>query len=440
MRFHGFSPQRFPFFYGWVILFAGTLGILASIPGQTFGVSAFTEPLLEALSLNRNQLSLAYLVGTVGSSLVLTFAGRAYDCFGARRVATAACMLMGVTLGILSRVDRLVAGLLSAVPLLSPTSAGFIVLCFCFFLLRFSAQGVLTMVSRNMMMKWFDRHRGLVTGISGFLISPLFSMAPSLLNQLVETQGWRETWWMLGLGMGCGFTLLVLLLFRDNPEDYGLKPDGPLADRALGSQRQRRAVSPDVTLAEARRTLTFWTYAVGISLFGMFMTGLSFHIASIFEAVGFTAKEGFALFIPSAVLALVLRPFVGVAADRYPVQNLFVYMMAALILSGIGLWRLGGSGGKILLIIGNGMAGSVYGTLISVTWPNLYGRRHLGAISGLAMSVTVFTSALGPTLFSLSYSWQGSYKLCGIAIVGLAAIATLISFRLRDPQSWEKEG
>jgi len=62
-----FAPSRLPFFYGWVILVAGTIGILMSIPGQTMGVSVFTENLLADLDIERNNLSLAYLVGTLGS-------------------------------------------------------------------------------------------------------------------------------------------------------------------------------------------------------------------------------------------------------------------------------------------------------------------------------------------------------------------------------------
>ncbi len=70
-----FPVSKFPFFYGWVILAAGTIGILMSIPGQTMGVSVFTESLLSDLQINRNNLSLAYLVGTLGSGLIITRAG-----------------------------------------------------------------------------------------------------------------------------------------------------------------------------------------------------------------------------------------------------------------------------------------------------------------------------------------------------------------------------
>jgi len=52
-----FSPKRFPFFYGWVIAVFATVGTLFSIPGQTAGVSVFTDPILEATGLSRVQLS-----------------------------------------------------------------------------------------------------------------------------------------------------------------------------------------------------------------------------------------------------------------------------------------------------------------------------------------------------------------------------------------------
>ncbi|MEL6924535.1 MAG: hypothetical protein AAFO94_10850 [Bacteroidota bacterium] len=46
-----FKPSRFPISYGWVILIASIAGVLMSIPGQTMGVSVFTDYLIEALQI-----------------------------------------------------------------------------------------------------------------------------------------------------------------------------------------------------------------------------------------------------------------------------------------------------------------------------------------------------------------------------------------------------
>ncbi|WP_010418220.1 hypothetical protein [Anaerophaga thermohalophila] len=49
-------PARWPFFYGYVVAFFGTIGIWASVPGQTIGVSAFTDPVKDALGLTPDGL------------------------------------------------------------------------------------------------------------------------------------------------------------------------------------------------------------------------------------------------------------------------------------------------------------------------------------------------------------------------------------------------
>ena len=56
-----FRPAALPFYYGWVVLVASTVGVVMSAPGQTIGVSVFTESLLDATGLSRVGFSNAYL-------------------------------------------------------------------------------------------------------------------------------------------------------------------------------------------------------------------------------------------------------------------------------------------------------------------------------------------------------------------------------------------
>ena len=63
--------DKLGFYYGHVVLVVGTLGICSSMPGQTVGVSVFSEPIMAALRLSRQQLALAYLSGTISSSFFL---------------------------------------------------------------------------------------------------------------------------------------------------------------------------------------------------------------------------------------------------------------------------------------------------------------------------------------------------------------------------------
>ena len=106
-----FAPRRFPVFYGWIVFVVSTLGILASIPGQTMGMAVFTEPLMDALGLSRTQLSLAYMFGTIGSSMFLTRAGRLYDRVGGRALIVASSLSLGVTLIYFAGLGTVVAHL-----------------------------------------------------------------------------------------------------------------------------------------------------------------------------------------------------------------------------------------------------------------------------------------------------------------------------------------
>ena len=98
-----FSPAGFPVFYGWAILVASVLRVLTSIPGQTIGVSFFTDHLIAATELSRLALANAYLVGTLTSGCLLPFGGKLLDRLGARRVVVLAAVGLGITLAYLRR-------------------------------------------------------------------------------------------------------------------------------------------------------------------------------------------------------------------------------------------------------------------------------------------------------------------------------------------------
>jgi len=223
-----FSPQRFPFFYGWIIAVFTTVGTLFSIPGQTAGVSVFTDPVIAATGLSRVQLSSAYLVGTLGSSFMLPLGGRLMDRFGARLTVMLSSLGLGLTLVYLSVCDYLIAFLNGFFPLVNRSMVGLVVMAIGFTALRFSGQGILTLVSRNTIAKWFDRRRGFVSGIANVFISFGFSAAPLILSFWIDGFGWRGAWLALAVTVGGGMTFLGWLFYRDNPEICGLTMDGKL--------------------------------------------------------------------------------------------------------------------------------------------------------------------------------------------------------------------
>jgi len=427
-----FPPSRIPFFYGWVILVAGTVGILMSIPGQTMGVSVFTENLLSDLQINRNNLSLAYLVGTLLSGLMITRAGKLYDKHGARVMAFIAGVMLGLMLVYLTRVDRMVDALTHS-SLLPPMLATFMLLAFGFWGIRFFGQGLLTMVSRNMVMKWFNRRRGLANAVLGIFSALGFSVAPKILSRIIDRLEWRGAWIFLAILVGVIFAIFVLLIFRDNPQDCGCVADGPMKER---KRRQRPPSLPDhdFTLKEARNTLAFWAFTLALSLSALYISGLTFHVVSVFESSGLTREMGLGIFIPTSIIAVGVQFAGSYASDFIRLKYPLILFVAGLLISSFGLTLLGDQPfAYILIIAGNGIVWGLYTVLIGVTWPRFYGLKNLGAISGFSLSWTVIGSALGPYMFSLSIELTGSYDLVGWICLGISALLFLFSFRADNP-------
>jgi sugar phosphate permease len=412
-----FAPAKLPFFYGWAIVAVGALGVLTSIPGQTMGVSVFTDDLLAATGLSRIALSNAYLVGTVGSGLILPWGGVLFDRFGARLLATLACWGLGATLCFLSvadRVSRSIAGALS----LSETAVAAVVLCLAFTALRFSGQGMLTMVSRAMVSKWFDRRRGQVSGMLGVVINFGFSLAPAVIGAWIGLAGWRGAWLGMAAVVGLGMAAFAWLFFRDNPEECGLHMDG-LA-RAATSAHEAPERERAYTRSQALRTLVFWVFAFGLANQSMVYTGITFHIVDLGAEHGLDRAQSVQLFIPIAVVSTSMGFFVGLAADRVRVQWLVMAMMVFQAIGFYGFAHLSDPWMRTVGVAGWGLSGGFFGPLTTVGIPKLFGRAHLGAISGALMSVLTIGSALGPSALAVSKGWLGGY---GPGLIGLCALS-----------------
>ena len=428
-----FAPSALPFFYGWIILAAGTIGILMSIPGQTMGVSVFTENLLKDLEIDRNNLSLAYLIGTVGSGLLITQAGKYYDKWGARIMALIAGGFLGLTLLYLTRVEVITLSLVNNFKLISPALATFVLLTLGFWGIRFFGQGMLTMVSRNMVMKWFDKRRGFANAIMGIFAAFGFSLAPKVLNQFIEKREWTGAWLLLGIVIGTVFVLFVLLIFRDNPGDCGCIPDGK---RIFNHKRKRPPSLParDYPLAEARGTFAFWIFTLSLAIASLFISGLFFHVVSVFKSVGIPKEMALGIFVPASLIAIVIQFVFSYLSDFIRLKYLLLVFLCGVILTTMGLILLDGS--KLpywMIITGNGITWGLYTVLIAVVWPRFFGLLNLGAISGYSLSWLVIASALGPYLFSLTFDMTGKYELVAIASLIASLALFVLAFRADNP-------
>lgn len=406
------SPKRFPFFYGWVIAVFATVGTLFSIPGQTAGVSVFTDPVIEATGLSRVQLSSAYLIGTLGSGFLLPFGGRLIDRFGARLTVMLASIGLGLTLVYLSLCDYTIALLNNSLPGINRSMIGLGVMAVGFIALRFTGQGILTLVSRNTLGKWFDRRRGLVSGIANVFISFGFSAAPLLLSFWIQGLGWRGGWLGLAVTVGFGMTFLGWLFYRDNPEVCGLTMDGTPSEPKESNEPSTQNVAKvgELNATQALKTIEFWSVTLALSIHSLTVTGITFNLVDLGTQGGLTEQQAVSLFLPIGVLATITGFLVGVISDRVRLKWLVVTLLLLQLLGFVGIANLSLLPWRVMGVLGLGASGGFFATLTTIALPRLFGRMYLGAIGGMQMTSLVIGSAVGPSLLAVFKETFGSYQ------------------------------
>lgn len=397
--------HRTPFFYGWVILGAGTLGLVLTSPGQTYAMAVFLEHLLRDLDLSRSTVSALYTAGTLLGGFGLPYVGRMVDRYGCRPSGT----VIGVLFGLACFGMAAVQGPLSL--LLGFTG------------IRLLGQGSLGLVSNNVMNQWWVRRRGVVMGVSGMAMSLLgVGLFPPLLNRLIAEVGWRAAYAVLGAGLLAVLPGAAFLLFRERLERYGLLPDGGLREE------EALPAHEDWTWEEAVRTPAFWLIGSGLSALALLITGLHFHAVSLFEAGGLTRTLAADMFLPLAVTTSVVTVTGGVLRDRLPMR---VLLAAALALQTAGLLlarELTTVPQALVYSVVLGATAGLFHLMFGVVWADYFGRRHLGAIAGTGTTLVIAGSAAGPLPLALAHEALGSYDLAlqvlALLPIGLA-VATL---------------
>ena len=397
------------------------------------GVSVFTDSLIEVLGLSRVKLSLAYLIGTALSALLLSPAGKLYDRFGARPAGTVVILFLSLQLLVLSRLKTLLPRLQSLFQgdgIVLP----FVLITMSFFILRFFGQGMLTLISRNMVMKWFEARRGLANAIMGTFVSFGFAYAPRFFNGLIAGYQWNGAYLRLGLFIGTAGLVTFWLFARDDPRKCGLSPDGAVRQRGKETAVPKyTGPDRDYTLKEARGTLPFWVFSLSSGLTALISTAMTFHIVSIFNIAGMSRGEAVAIFLPASFISVSLNFAASWLSDHISLRYILQVYIIGQVLTLFALMRLAPGPSLILLVIGYGILMGLFNALSTLVWPRYFGITHLGAISGMAMAFMVIGSAVGPYVFSLSLDLTGLYNAACLGCLVLSAVLLGLSFRVRRP-------
>lgn len=401
-------------FYGWAVIFVAALVAFCSGPGQSYVFSVFLDPMIEDTGLSRTLISTLYAAGTGASAAMVMVVSRLADRFGVRMV------LIGV------------ATALGAACFGMAVASGGLAFVILFAALRALGQGSMPINATLLAAQWFVRRRGLAVAIMGLGFAASNALLPPVARLLIESFGWRDAYFGLGLMVWLLVIPAAVLIVRNKPEDVGLYPDGDSRPPA-----GEPAVSVSDSATDRRRVLTsasFWLLALPLATPPFVITALIFHQTSIFEEQGLTATDAATVFIPYAIAAAACSLGAGIFIDSFGPRIAFIVNMGLMICALL----------LIQLVVSSVFTATIYGFVLGatggtgqvisgVTWAHYYGRHGLGRIQGSATMVGISGAAIGPLPLALIEGWTGSFEP-GIAAMLVLPIAATIAVWLVRPR------
>ena len=419
---HQALPRLWPFknvFYGWAVVGTSALVSFAQVPMYGPVLSVFVTPIEQELGWARWETSVAFALGSLGGSVFSSIIGGQLDRYGARTAVVVAGMIItGVLLGLAVMTEPWhFWGL--------------------FGLGRTSALAGVNLGVTVALGNWFIRKRGRAVSFMSIGLRAGQAMVPLIIaTPIILAYSWRHAYLALAVMTFVFIALPAWLFIRRRPEDFGLLPDGVRRDeaagRAAGASTQDTDGEVSFTLAEAKRTASFWLLTLATMTVFFAQTAVNVHAVPSVEDRGVSqAFSGAFVFIIMGTAALSAYGW-GALMDKVHVRW---GTALATVLSAVAM--------VLLLFADNIPMAIVFGVVFglgtggwtiaqTVIFANYYGRRHLGAIRGLSQLLAGPVSATGAILAGLIKDLTESYELAFL-IFFVALVVVLLAVLLAKP-------
>lgn len=388
----------------------------ASSVGQTFFIGAFGPAVRAEFGLSHTSWGGIYMAGTLLSAAVLPWTGGLIDRFAMRLYTTLVCAAL-----------VLAAAFMAAVP-----SAGFLVVAI--FLLRQTGQGLASHTGTTAMARYFHADRGKAVALASMGYALGETILPVLAVLSIAAIGWRASYG------GAAFILAVCLL----PLTWWLLRNHEArheAHLAQIAQQGTGAGSGSWSRAQVLRDGRFYLLLPAVLAPSFVGTALFFHHLELAELKGWGAAwitGSYWIYAAGTVLASLAA---GPLIDRITAARVLPAFLLPMALGLMIIWAFDEPLWALPYLLLVGLTSGITYTAVTALWAELYGVRYLGAIRSLAMSLSVFSSALGPLVMgALMDSGITVEAICGLfALYSLAATALLMvglkAFKQRQTDS-----
>lgn len=411
-------------FYGWYIALAGAFTSFLTFGVVGFGFGVFIEPIREETGWSLAAISVGFSLRSFEHGLLSPVTGALVDRLGARRMAIAGVLIVGVGLLLFSQARVLWVYYLASLVIASGESLGSST--------AYSAA----------LIRWFDRKRGQALGLLASARGAGYFMVPALAV-LIGAFGWRSTLIVAAVVI-VGVGLPLSLILRNRPEPYGYRPDGAIAPSApTGSAASGSAVmnslGEGMTVTEALRTPAFYLLGIATAIGAGTQISWIVHQVPHLQHVGFSLQGAALITGAYGLFQVPLRFICGWIGDIVGRRRLYVisYLLQAVgmlifaSLSSSRLWLLPA------YFLTYPFAHAAWVAMFMTLVADYFGTRHFATIRGLTSTLMMPFGFAGPVIAGWAFDELGSYRLVFTCYALFTASGAIWLLLIRRP-TWSQ--
>jgi len=388
------SPQAPGNFYGWRIIFAGSIILFVSSGIGFYGHGVILDPLrgLHGWSKGTVSSAITFYFFTYGISGLII--GRWMDRYGPKWFLVFGSVIFGVGLWALKWVDT--------VPQL------FVM----YFIMSIGFCSTSLIPINTLITNWFVRKRGLAMSIANTGLSVGGMLLVPLTSYLIIHRGLDCALLILG----CIYVLVIipttLFFIKHRPSDIQQYPDGEDRQYALSAENRCGTNIGQMnvwTRRQAMKTMTFWSIALA------FMLALGGQIAYLVHQVSFLgqylgAQKAATAVSITAGASIAGRLVLGMFVDRWDKRYA---AMSCMFLQGLAVITLAFNNHVVLLYLCTFVFGLTMGSLImmqSLLIGECFGILSFATVSGAIGLFSMSGAAFGPFIAGVIFDSTQSYQ------------------------------
>jgi len=385
-----------------IILF-GFVFLFTSSVGQSFFIGLFNSEIRNELNISHSEFGTIYGIATLCSSLLLIWIGKKIDDFKLVYYSIFVIVLLSFSAIFFSFVN------------------GVIFLFLGIFLLRLSGQGLMSHTSTTAISRYFNKRRGKALSIVFLGMSLGEFILPVLIVYLLSIFYWRELWLQISIFVLLFLPLICIFTIKDISIDSREKDDE--------NNTNQSNLIKSWTRKEVLYDYKFYTILPCLLASPFIITGIVINQSFILESKNWDDYALAKAFMSYSVFTVLTLFFSGYLVDKFSSRKLLIYLNFPMILSLLVLIFFDHSFSAFVFM---GLLGSTNGfanVIISSLWAEIYGVKYLGSIKALTVSLMVFSTALGTSVFGFlidySYSIEKISTICLVYTIistGIVAI------------------